>query len=1145
MIDLFTTQVSFLVFEAFFCLLAALVYAISNDPLQSRKSTVLSLNISCGLMLICEYLFYVYKGSTDPVDVVIMRIVNAAVYYLIVLLMLFYAMLVSIRLFEKFSLKADMPCRKRLITVCCLVILGLLLVTISQFTGIYYYFDANNVYQRGPLFLVSAIIPMIGAMLIGSIILQFRNRLPLKQRLVLLSYLILPLIGEVVQVLFYGNSLMNICMGLSVLLMFFENMIYKEKEILQASRTEVRTGLANETGYIEWLNGMKGKSELQNYAAVFFDLHRFSSINRIYGIENGNRVLASFGNIMRSHIDKDEIIGRQFGNQFIAIVKKEHLQDFLDLLHGVEVPFTDITTGQENKVILSSHIGVYNIDNSELNGEDALVFAGHAISAAKAKNTDEIVWMTQELLDSIAERKELESEIKAGLNNKEFLPFYQPKVNIQTGKLCGAEALSRWHRDGKVISPGRYIPVMESNDTICLMDFAILQAVCEDIVKWRSEGIEVPTISVNFSRRNLIDPELAEHIDSVVVSSGVPKDLIEVEVTESSDEFSVDVLMQFVRRLHELGYKVSIDDFGSASSSLRLLREISFDTLKIDKSFVDNLNTKDITVITYIVKLAEEIGMHIVAEGVEQESQIAILHKLGVDIVQGFYFDRPLPKEDITGRFLSPQYEKARGLPSEAEDMPVSAPAAMSGEFMEFLSRFNRVACVMSVHLNRQGEDRYHVVDANDAYKKTVVEKMEDFEKDVPYTRYIPRAANFEALCDSCVVTDRPIHTYFDIELYNAWMEVFLTPLASSDPDRKMLLFSYEMNPKADVEKMADISPETATNVLRTCLTLRETTDFQQAIDTVVEDIRRQCGAKSCRILLTDFEKQQCSLLSEAYEENSNILPMSAYLNDDFFHIVETWPKLINKSNCFIIANEKDMEYAAGISPSWVESLRIANVERLVIYPLRSDNKTIGYIWQSNFDETKTLLIKETLNIIAFILSAEISNELNIRKMKVMSSTDLLTGVYNRNAMNNRITEDVNGENVIEPPFGIFFVDVNGLKTTNDTKGHLAGDKLLVDVASTLKELEGENIEVYRVGGDEFMILAHHMPSDEFGKLKETLLQNAERPERAHFAVGACHSDEVPDIRKAMQKADARMYEIKKEYYTRHPEYEWYQKPVG
>ena len=151
MIDFSTTQVSFLVFEAVFCILSALVYSVSRDPLRIRKSIVLSLSISCGLMLLCEFLFYVYQGSSKPVDVVLMHVVNAAVYYLIVLLLLFYTMLVSVRLFGRFDLKADMPCRGRIVSVCAIVIIGLVMVTVSQFTGIYYRFDSNNLYQRGHL----------------------------------------------------------------------------------------------------------------------------------------------------------------------------------------------------------------------------------------------------------------------------------------------------------------------------------------------------------------------------------------------------------------------------------------------------------------------------------------------------------------------------------------------------------------------------------------------------------------------------------------------------------------------------------------------------------------------------------------------------------------------------------------------------------------------------------------------------------------------------------------------------------------------------------------------------------------------------------------------------------------------------------
>ena len=656
MIDPFTTQISFLVFEALFCLLSALVYAASRDPMRIRKGTMLALDISCGFMLTCEYLFYVFRGSTAPVEVFFMRFVNAGVYYLIVLLLLFYAMIVAVRLFGRFDLKKDMPCRKRFLAVCGIVAVGLVLVTVSQFTGIYYYFDSNNVYQRGPLFWLSAVIPTFGALLVASIIFEYRHRISRIQEMVLISYVVLPIIGEIIQILNYGNSIMNICVGLAVLLMFFENMIHKEKEILKASRTEFRTGLANEHGYVEWLNAMKGNPDLKDYAAVFFDLRKFSDINRKYGVENGNRILAGFGNILRGTIEEDEILGRQYGNKFIAIVRRKNLDRLLERLRGTEVTFKDTNTGTDGKVTLTAHVGVYDIDRTDLDGEDLLVFGGHALSTAKSRDNEEVVWLTQELLDSIAAGKKLESDIRLGIKNGEFEPFYQPKVNLKTGKICGAEALSRWNHDGKILAPGSYIPIMEANDTICILDLYILKSVCKDSAGWLQQGIEVPMISVNFSRRNLTDPDLADHIDKVVRETGIPKQLIEIEVTEGSDEFSVGVLRRFADNLHRLGYKISIDDFGTAGSSLTLLREITFDTLKIDKGFVDHDNQKDITILTCIIRLANEINMDIVAEGVEQKAQVDILEKLGVEVIQGFYFDKALSKEKMAERLRSPKY---------------------------------------------------------------------------------------------------------------------------------------------------------------------------------------------------------------------------------------------------------------------------------------------------------------------------------------------------------------------------------------------------------------------------------------------------------------------------------------------------------
>lgn len=656
MIDRFSIQVSFLLFEAIFCFLSSLVYIVSNDSLRIRKSIVLTLNVTCGVMLICEYLFYVFRGSTADSDVFIMYLVNATVYYSIVLLLLFYTMYVAVRLFGRFDLKKDMPCRKRLIANCVLVVIGLILVTVSQFTGIYYYFDENNIYHRGSLFWLAAAVPTAGAILVFSILAQHRSRISKSQFLVLTSYLIMPIAGEFLQLLFFGNSFMNICVGLAVLLMFFENAINKDREIIRASKTEVRTGLANEHGCIEWLNEKRGTEQIKEYAAVFFDLRKFSDVNRRYGVENGNIVLVNYGNILSSKIGADELLGRQFGNQFFAIVKNDHLNDFLEILNGIEVPFADKMTGMERKVLIGARAGVYEIDRDDLDGEDIMVYAGAALNMAKSKEDNDVVRMTQDLIDSLEERKKLESDIKISLDNGDFKAFYQPKVDSMTGILCGAEALSRWYRKGEYIRPCRYIPIMEMNDTVMRLDFDMLRQVCADIAKWIAADIEVPVISINFSRRNLIDPNLAKHIDSIVRKSKIPKELIEIEVTETVDEFSIGVLKEFVKEMQELGYKVAIDDFGSASSSLTLLREIPFDTLKIDKGFVDKSRDRDLTILTHIIKLAKDIDIDIVAEGVEQKAQVDMLKDLGVTVIQGYFYDEPISADEMEKRLRDPRY---------------------------------------------------------------------------------------------------------------------------------------------------------------------------------------------------------------------------------------------------------------------------------------------------------------------------------------------------------------------------------------------------------------------------------------------------------------------------------------------------------
>lgn len=466
-------------------------------------------------------------------------------------------------------------------------------------------------------------------------------------------------------------------------------------------------------------------------------------------------------------------------------------------------------------------------------------------------------------------------------------------------------------------------------------------------------------------------------------------------------------------------------------------------------------------------------------------------------------------------------------------------------DYKNLVDSFAQIAAVISLDLRDvKNSESYKVVEANSIYRQSVVKDPGDFVCNVPYTNYIRVDRNFEKMVEECVTKRHPVHAYVDAAFFNSWMDIYMLPLNSDDENVGCCVFSYNMTPKADVDKMMDINADSALHVLKTCLRLRGTNDFHEAMNTVIADIRESCDAKRCTILLIDKENRKCSALCESYIDHVNEFPMDYYMDEKFYDIVETWPRLIDGSNCFMISDEEDLKRVDEVAPEWAASLRLAQIESLVIYALKAGDETIGYIWAGNFDTSNISKIKEILEITTFILSSEIASHEMVKRMKILSSTDLLTGVMNRNAMNNRIMDHDNGINMIKKPYGIFFIDVNGLKTVNDTNGHIAGDNLLKDVAVTMKE-HFEKAEIYRVGGDEFMVIAESVSIREFDSLEKNLRKDCERPGRAHYAVGSCYSDETDDIKKAMQIADTRMYEDKEKYYNRHPEYEWSRRPTG
>ena len=458
-------------------------------------------------------------------------------------------------------------------------------------------------------------------------------------------------------------------------------------------------------------------------------------------------------------------------------------------------------------------------------------------------------------------------------------------------------------------------------------------------------------------------------------------------------------------------------------------------------------------------------------------------------------------------------------------------------DFDVLLSAYKNKTCVMSVEVFSNGDyGNVRIVAGNKAHCEDMLQTMRrPFVPDSPYELYFPQNKNFEDFCYRSAVKGQTLHSYVRLPQMDLWLNMNLLPLSSDKPNIGYCLYSYEVTPYADSEQRTSLSADTATAVLKTCIKLRETGNCTCKFKEVVEDIRQICDSDDCGILLVDERTQKCDLLGDAVRPGCKLLPFENYLDENTYAMARTWKTTIGDSTCVIVKDRKDMDWLGTVNPVWHASLTDAGVESIVLFPLNYNNETLGYMWATDFNIENTVKIKEILELATFFIASEISNFLLLQKLEIMSSTDMLTGVKNRNSMNAVISEVTSGKVKLSSPCSVIFADLNGLKWVNDVKGHYEGDKVLKTAASILKDVFSEE-DVFRAGGDEFLILAPGMAEAEAQNRVKALLAQAEKTEDVHFAVGIAVITDGGDIRKAMHLADKRMYQNKAKYYEKHPE---------
>ena len=465
-------------------------------------------------------------------------------------------------------------------------------------------------------------------------------------------------------------------------------------------------------------------------------------------------------------------------------------------------------------------------------------------------------------------------------------------------------------------------------------------------------------------------------------------------------------------------------------------------------------------------------------------------------------------------------------------------------DLQDYVNHFDSMTCIISVEKKSDGSyGKIRIEVGNPAYvasfdKANAPIAMKDENGFVPgceYTTYLPKDLNFEHFVVASAVNKKPMHAYIHPDRFPVWFNIFSLPLNIDDPDKYYCTYTQELSSEANTEQMTNLSAKTTSQVLQTCIKLRSSTNFLKTMDEIIHDIRIACEASYCCVMLTDFKERTCSLLSEDIAEGVPQRSLKNFLDNSFINYAKSWLETIDGSNCLVIQDENDMSEVKLRNPNWYRSLKSAEVESIVLFPLQYNGETIGFIWATNFDTKDTDRIKETLELTTFFIASEIANYQLLQRLEMLSSTDLLTGVLNRNAMNNRVLRMVSGRERAPESIGIVFADLNGLKPVNDKEGHNAGDCLLKEAAMILK-LTFVGCEIYRAGGDEFVIIALDKPEKELESLVDKIRKDSADPQNVSFAIGFFYDDKGGDIRVAMREADALMYEDKKQYYDRFPE---------
>lgn len=429
---------------------------------------------------------------------------------------------------------------------------------------------------------------------------------------------------------------------------------FEKEDLYKAAFTDLITGNYN-WNHLEAFLEVPGDKKIEDYAFAHFDIKQFRVLNEAYGHIAANKILS---NIVKAMKEADFVYAsaRCHNDNFAMLLKdmpeaelRQKLTDFFEKLSVLE---------EDPYYKIYYKCGVVPMQRAMLSGNRVADAAKMAQALCTNQNETEIIFYTDKMHDDLSWGNYIKAYVETAIEQDEFVVYLQPKFDIKTEKIKGSEALIRWnYKNKEFLPPYRFIPFFEKDGSIAEIDDIVLKKVCEAMNRWKKEGKPLYPISVNLSRSRMYDERLIDKLVGIVDSYGVDHHLIDFELTESATYDNMEHMISVLQELRDRGFKISMDDFGTGYSSLSLLTQMPIDTLKIDKSFVDTIandseRKEDIIVLQHIIGLAKELGFVCLAEGAESRPQIDRLRNLGCEIIQGYYFSKPIPLTEYEEKYL-------------------------------------------------------------------------------------------------------------------------------------------------------------------------------------------------------------------------------------------------------------------------------------------------------------------------------------------------------------------------------------------------------------------------------------------------------------------------------------------------------------